>query len=361
MATKTKFEPKELVLAKMNGYPAWPAFVMPAKEVPSLVLKAKKKSSNYCVIFIPDGDYYWMSEKNLTRLSREKLSERVAKVPTLVRRNFAKRLKSGRTNNVNEALLAAEDADFDLFIQKKRAEDDDDDDDEDEEDGDGDGDVEEEAAEEEEEEEGQEEKNHAANNNNSNSTTTSKSSTRRRVKAEADATTDTSEPTETLDQQLPPTSRRKKRVKVDPDDDHDNGAAPKRARNGTTSTSTANGDDSPELSEEERQKQLWQCRIKLQRTLIQRNQPTTPKDTQGLKPPSADELSMARFILNRLKEFPVTLDLLRQTKIHKVLKCITKDADLEYADLFKLHERLQELLTQWDPLIQELKKDRVDK
>ncbi|CAN3373973.1 hypothetical protein DIURU_005766 [Diutina rugosa] len=339
MSSKTKFEPKELVLAKMNGYPAWPAFVMPHSEVPPSVLRAKKKTSNYCVIFIPDGDYYWMSDKNLTRLSRDKLRERVAKVPTSVRRNFAKRSKNGRTNNVNEALLAAEDVEFDSFIQKKRAEDDEDDEEE------GEGEEGEEGEEEEEEEEGD----------------TS-------VKQETDTTGDVSVDTTASSDQAP--SRRNKRVKDELDDTGDDAtaAAAKRSRNGNGNGTTAktnanaNGTNSPpELSDDERQKQLWQCRIKLQRTLIQRNQPTTPKDTQGLKPPSADELSMARFIMNRLQDFPVTLDLLRQTKIHKVLKCIIKDADLEYPDSFKLHERSSALLEKWDPLIQELKKDKGEK
>ena len=65
--------------------------------------------------------------------------------------------------------------------------------------------------------------------------------------------------------------------------------------------------------------------MKLQKTLIQRNQATTPKDTTGLKPPTADELLTARLILHRLQDFPITAELLRKSKLHKVLRCIIKD------------------------------------
>lgn len=292
MVAPPLFDAKELVLAKMSGYPAWPAFVMPKEKIPPLVLKAKKKSAGICVIFIPDGDFYWMSEKNLEGLSREKLKEKVAKIPELAKRNNKK--KGARTNNVNEALLAAENLEFDVFIETVFDEDEDEEDDDEEDEDKEDAEEEEDAVE---------------------------APTKKRRGRQPN---------------LPP-----KRQKTSPESEEN----------------TANG-DKEQLSDEEKQKQLWQCRIKLQRTLIQRNQPTTPKDTSGLKPPSAEELSMARFIMNRLQDFPVTTDLLRQTKIHKVLKCIVKDPDLSYPDLFNLHQRLQELLTKWDPHIHELKKEK---
>lgn len=300
-----KYDAKDMVLAKMAGYPAWPAFVMPQDQIPPLVLKVKKKSAAYCVIFIPDGDFYWMAEKQLDRLTREKLLERVQKIPLTFKRGATKK-KSGRTTNINDAFLAAEDADFDSFMELVFAEDDEDDE-EDEMNGD----------EEDEEEEEEEEPVPA----------------KPKTKANGRDTTDST-----------PTPPRNGKRKGD--------AAAANAKKPKT--------EKPP-SEEDIQKQLWQCRIKLQRSLIQRNQPTTPKDTLGLKPPTADELSMARFILNKLADFPVSTDLLRQTKIHKVLKCIVKDPDLEYPDLFQLHRRSDELLTKWDDHIQELRRERAQK
>ena len=95
--------------------------------------------------------------------------------------------------------------------------------------------------------------------------------------------------------------------------------------------------------------------MKLQKTLIQRNQATTPKDTTGLKPPTADELLTARLILHRLQDFPITAELLRKSKLHKVLRCIIKDPTLKYPESFKLHDRCQEVLDVWKEPIEQLK------
>ena len=58
------------------------------------------------------------------------------------------------------------------------------------------------------------------------------------------------------------------------------------------------------------------------------------KDTTGLKPPTADELLTARLILHRLQDFPITAELLRKSKLHKVLRCIIKDQTLKYPESF---------------------------
>lgn len=317
MAPKPKFEDKVLVLAKMSGYPAWPAFVMPTSLIPPGVTKAKKKSATYCVIFIPDGDFYWMNEKNLELLTREKLNTRLSKIPV----GYKPVKKSGRTTNVNDALLAAKGMDFDKFMEKVFNNDDDEEEEEEEEEA-------EEVIEEEVEEEVPEEVQTEPK-------VEKRDRKRKRANEEEDET-------------------KVKRVekKESPKNGDLNGKSNGKNHNITTPPTKV------PITDEEKQQQLWLCRIKLQRSLIQRNQPSTPKDTKNLVPPTADELSVARLILYRLIEFPVNLDLLKTTKIHKVLKCILKDDELDYPDSFKLHERCNEVLLKWDDLIQQIKLEK---
>lgn len=338
--TTMAFEPRLLVLAKMAGYPAWPAFVMPQDQIPKSVLSAKKKSSAYCVIFIPDGDFYWMSEKNLELLLKDKLKDKLAKLPA----NYKITKKSGRTTNITDALFAAKSLDFDKFMEKVRKEkaeaeleDDDDDDDDD------DGEDEEEVIKEEAPKRGRKRKSEEekltvkrtkkedapkevkkVGRPKSDSVTTSgtgRNGRSARMKEEINPPSD--KPTQT-----PPVKKSRDEIQKFP------------------------------ITEEEKQEHLWLCRIKLQKTLIQRNQSSTPTDTKNLPPPTADELSVARLILYRLVDFPVNVELLKKTKIHKVLKCILKDAELNYEDSFKLHERCQEVLSKWDNMIQEVRRQK---
>lgn len=57
----------------------------------------------------------------------------------------------------------------------------------------------------------------------------------------------------------------------------------------------------------------------------------------------------------------MSVELLRETKIHKVLKCILKDEDLAYNDSFKLHEKCNELLEKWNEYIESLKLEKQAK
>ncbi|CUM45252.1 uncharacterized protein AC631_02519 [Debaryomyces fabryi] len=332
---KTQFEPKDLVLAKMHGFPAWPSFVMPEDMVPDAILKAKKKTTNYCVIFIPDGDFYWMSDKNLEPLSEEKLDKKLEKIPN---KNKPKKKAGGRTLQVTDALLATKGLDFDDFMErldKDRIQGDEEDEEvegyEDEEEYDADeiseskkqdGDDEEEKG----EGDSLEEDENALSDRNSRSKRKRSISTNGKRK-----TLKASNTTPTASSQAEYTNGHNK-TKVE---------------------------GSPKLTEEEKQHQLWLCRIKLQRSLIQRNQPVTPANPKQFPPPTANELLVARLILHRLVEFPVNLELLKKTKIHKVLKCILRDKDLEYPDSFKLHEKCEELLAKWNSIIEDLKVEKL--
>lgn len=332
---KSQFEPRDLVLAKMHGFPAWPSFVMPMDMVPEAILKAKKKTTNYCVIFIPDGDFYWMNDKNLEPLSEEKLDKKLDKIPN---KNKPKKKSGGRTLQVTDALWATKGLDFDDFMERldtDRLQDNEEEEEEDDEQEEGyedeqeyddetrDPKVQDENDNKEDEDESQEEANHLSEKNGKSERKRSISSNGKRK------TLKTSTPTESTHE------------------DYTNGHAKPKL------------EGSPKLTEEEKQHQLWLCRIKLQRSLIQRNQPVTPANPKQFPPPTANELLVSRLILHRLVDFPVSLELLKKTKIHKVLKCILRDKDLEYPDSFKLHEKCDELLAKWSPLIDNLKQEKL--
>lgn len=340
--SKPKFNEKDLVLAKMSGFPAWPSFVMPPDMIPPAIYKVQKKSTNYCVIFIPDGDYNWMTEKQLELLTTEKLDARLLKIPKSKLAN--PKPKSGRTKNVADALLAARDLDFDEFMEQLEVNEDED---EEEEEEDTTNDIvdeaepkkEEQASEADDEDDDEEEEVRPSKRNRQPVATlkVAKSESRRTRSSPLDTNGADNETSSVEPEASPKTAHAHRRTPS-------NGVPNKVSKS---------------LTNEEKQHQLWLCRIKLQRSLIQRNQPVTPADTKQYPPPTVDELSVARLILHRLVDFPVTVELLKTTKIHKVLKCIIKDEDLEYPDSFKLHEKCEELLSKWAPMIDSLKLDKA--
>lgn len=384
--TSLPFRYKDLVLAKMTGFPAWPSFVMPPDMIPDAIMRAKKKTTNMCVIFIPDGDFNWMNEKSLELLTPEKLGAKIAKFPKDKLKQKGKK-KSGRTNNVAEALVAADGLDFDEFMEdlarqkagnESEVEDEEDEEEEDEVDdsekgndvdasinGNGKEQEEDEGEEEEEEEVEEEEEEEEV-------------LTEKRSREGADDDEEVDDDDEEEDEEdesagskkeassrLDRLSRRKRTLAVS-----SNGPR-KKATVALPTPVPADGKDggpqiaklsSPKpMSDHDRQHQLWLCRIKLQRSLIQRNQPVTPQDPRAFPPPTVDELLVARIILNRLVDFPVSKELLRETKIHKVLKCILRDDDLEYPDSFRLHEKCSELLEKWQNMIEDLKVEKKAK
>ncbi|RLV96489.1 PWWP domain-containing protein [Spathaspora sp. JA1] len=379
--TSAKFQPKQMVFAKMAGYPQWPAFITPQELIPKSVMKAKKKSADYCVMFIPDGDFYWVTDKSLELLTNDKLNKSLKDVPEEIKKQ-AKSLKGkkrGKSSNIKEALAAAEGLDFKTFIKAFNE------DAEEEGDGEEEEDEEEESEVEENEEVGEESSeiekvddetgNDVAENEGDDEgeaeeveieekTQRKKPNTSRNGKTKPISKKATPRNGRNLKRKLEEEQKEEEEEEDDePEQPSKSNTEPitkqqtppesKRIKSETSDEDSSSGKS--KLTEEEKQHQLWICRIKLQRSLIQRNQPTTPKDTSGLKPPTADELSVARLILYRLGEFPVSKELLKKTKIHKVLKCILRDPELEYPDSFKLHERCDELLLKWDPIVQALK------
>ncbi|KHC47667.1 putative protein of unknown function [Candida albicans P60002] len=408
VSAKLAFQPRQRVFAKMPGFSAWPAFVVPQEDIPDDVLEAKKRNNKtpYCVIFIPDGDYYWMSEKGLTELTEEKLSKALKDVPLDIKKKM-KNLKGkipGKQSSYKQAIAATDGLDYDTFrdflIEINGVEEEDDDDKEEEEeveeeqeeepeeeleepeepeskpkpikkekiivrsksnkreydDEAEDGDVEE-SYEDEDSVQLKKQSRNGGRRSRSSSVSTKNTLTtatngrkKRRLTGDNSSNTKTSE--KSTDSNIIPIPSIKKIKSETSDDDNQS------HKSSIASVASNNHNNKPTVSDKEKNHQLWLCRVKLQKTLIQRNQATTPKDTTGLKPPTADELSTARLILHRLQDFPITAELLRKSKLHKVLRCIIKDPTLKYPESFKLHDRCQEVLDVWKEPIEQLKLEK---
>ncbi|KAI0319121.1 hypothetical protein OF83DRAFT_852458 [Amylostereum chailletii] len=67
----TSYEYRDVVLAKVRGYPPWPGMVVDPSSLNSDVLKERpsnKKANFYCVRFFPKGDHAWLVSKDISRL-----------------------------------------------------------------------------------------------------------------------------------------------------------------------------------------------------------------------------------------------------------------------------------------------------
>ncbi|KAF7790076.1 hypothetical protein EIP86_001026 [Pleurotus ostreatoroseus] len=72
------YETRDVVLAKVRGYPPWPGIIVDPESVPKNVQKerpnAKTKKGNwYCVRFFPAGDYAWMVPKDISKLQTHEI------------------------------------------------------------------------------------------------------------------------------------------------------------------------------------------------------------------------------------------------------------------------------------------------
>ncbi|EKM54777.1 uncharacterized protein PHACADRAFT_258859 [Phanerochaete carnosa HHB-10118-sp] len=75
---ETSYEVRDVVLAKVRGYPPWPGIIIDPESVPKNVAKerpnAKSKKGNwYCVRFFPAGDYAWVVPKDISKLQQHEI------------------------------------------------------------------------------------------------------------------------------------------------------------------------------------------------------------------------------------------------------------------------------------------------
>ncbi|PCH35978.1 hypothetical protein WOLCODRAFT_28250 [Wolfiporia cocos MD-104 SS10] len=77
-AKEQSYDVRDVVLAKVRGYPPWPGMIVDPDSVPENVQNerpnAKTKKGNwYCVRFFPAGDYAWMVPKDISKLQQHEI------------------------------------------------------------------------------------------------------------------------------------------------------------------------------------------------------------------------------------------------------------------------------------------------
>lgn len=354
--------------------------------IPDAILEVnKKKTANLCVIFIPDGDYYWMNEKNLEFLDEEKLDAKISKISKANVLKYKEKLKSKsnhRNSSINDAFLATKGLEFDDFMDQLSArlnkvarnvevneeEDKPVEEEEEEEEEEADAEVEEEesveddtkdqngdAVEEENQSSKRESRLSTRNGKKSNNSANDSHLDESNLSIKEDVTFEESSEIilngkNGIDKQSDDEVTRKRHNTEEGEHNSTLSQRSKRFKTESPGPVSKVNNHKKELTEEERLQQLWLCRIKLQKSLIQRDNDEKP---------NADELSTSRLILKKLVDFKINLELLKTTKIHKVLKCIIKDKSLEFPESFKLHDQCQELLTKWAGLIEEIKLEKT--
>ncbi|KII92944.1 hypothetical protein PLICRDRAFT_37754 [Plicaturopsis crispa FD-325 SS-3] len=72
----SSYELRDVVLAKIRGFPPWPGMVVDPDSVPPNVTKERpsnKKTTFYCVRFFPAGDFAWLVAKDLSKLQTHEI------------------------------------------------------------------------------------------------------------------------------------------------------------------------------------------------------------------------------------------------------------------------------------------------
>ncbi|KJA23393.1 hypothetical protein HYPSUDRAFT_163339 [Hypholoma sublateritium FD-334 SS-4] len=68
-----KYNIGDPVLGKMRGYAPWPGIIVDPADAPPVVQRDQppnKRSTTYCILFFPQGDYGWLSPNDLSFLQR---------------------------------------------------------------------------------------------------------------------------------------------------------------------------------------------------------------------------------------------------------------------------------------------------
>ncbi|KAH9932487.1 uncharacterized protein B0H18DRAFT_26786 [Fomitopsis serialis] len=72
------YEFRDIVLAKVRGYPSWPGMIVDPETVPQNVQGERpnaksKKGKWYCVRFFPAGDYAWIVPRDISKLQQHEI------------------------------------------------------------------------------------------------------------------------------------------------------------------------------------------------------------------------------------------------------------------------------------------------
>lgn len=133
-----EFHDKEYVLAKIKGFPDWPAVVIPEIYIPENIknIKPQQQADNldYCVRFFFDDQYSWLNSSNLSKLSDKMVNDYLISVnelddPDKSNQSIndtdnnnkpvdkSKKKKAGRKKRITEAYLKLKNVPIDEFIQ----------------------------------------------------------------------------------------------------------------------------------------------------------------------------------------------------------------------------------------------------
>ncbi|KAJ7909872.1 hypothetical protein B0H13DRAFT_2489697 [Mycena leptocephala] len=103
-----KFEKRQLVLAKVKGFPWWPAMVVDPDAVPSKVTKQRprrKKRAVYAVKFFAEENYAWLGPNSLSSLTAAQICSFIEAAATgpSVRKGLVESYKEARDSCVADA------------------------------------------------------------------------------------------------------------------------------------------------------------------------------------------------------------------------------------------------------------------
>ncbi|KAL1916223.1 uncharacterized protein VTP21DRAFT_5840 [Calcarisporiella thermophila] len=348
-----KYGPGQIVLAKLRGYPWWPAKIQDEGEVPKRVLKQKPKDAKlYTAFFFGSLDYGFFSRDQLRPFDaaeeEKKLNAKVYKKNQLLEKSFRQALDPELFQKEWEKVLERE---------KKYEEE-----------------GEEDEEEEEEEEEMQEEDGGRDMDFEEDEDTVKKRKRDRLNKLASRRRTEAAEEEEEEEETKTPkrrasrgkaesagrTSSAKKRQRqiVDSEEEQEE-ATPKNKRRKSTSTSSASRssrkneatpDESPAepkssakkdmaVQEETPKERLLRLRHRLQKFVF--------KDSDKREP---DDFVAMDNALKKVEKFEIDLDMLRETKIGKVVKRMCS-LDFGPDDKFNLNARSKVLLASWKEML----------
>ncbi|KAJ7864142.1 hypothetical protein B0H14DRAFT_452773 [Mycena olivaceomarginata] len=103
-----KFEKRQLVLAKVKGFPWWPAMVVDPDAVPSKVTKQRprrKTRAVYAVKFFAEENYAWLGPNSLSSLTAAQICSFIETAATgpSVRKGLVEAYKEARDSCVADA------------------------------------------------------------------------------------------------------------------------------------------------------------------------------------------------------------------------------------------------------------------
>lgn len=130
----TTLEPKQLVLAKIKGFPDWPAIIVPLDKIPDklktpkfskfLIDYLQNNNDHVCVKFYYDDQYSWTTKSNIKNLNLQIVDDYLFSVGELsidnndnnnIELNSSKR--GGRKKRITEAYLKVKEIPIDEFLE----------------------------------------------------------------------------------------------------------------------------------------------------------------------------------------------------------------------------------------------------